>query len=252
MSDTNNVELDTAVTKINPKGRGGWVAVTVACLVTFEGLTNVHGGMSVGTHQSFDPKGVNTVCYGHIEDVKIGDKYTKIQCQKMLANDLPRYEAQLERCITVPMPGYRHAGILSFTYNVGGGVPAKNGHPAHGGLCGSSVAKYINAGQWEKGCDALLLYDKAAGRVLPGLVARRKAERKMCYNLDEPPLPNEEVLAEGRKNGEGDVASGMNAAPLPKIKQVKVPMPTPRPATAPAAAHAPNTGSGFFHWLMEK
>jgi lysozyme len=220
-----NVELDTQVTKINPKGRGGWVAVTVTVLVLFEGMTNVHGGKSVGEHQSFDPKGVNTVCYGHIEDVHIGDTYTKIQCEEMLAKDLPRYEKMVERCIHVPMPGYRHAAILSFTYNIGGG-----------GLCKSSVARYINAGPPEKGCDALLLYDKAAGRVLPGLVKRRQAERKMCYNVGEPPLPDAEVMKEAHVNVD-------QATAVKEAKKIVV--------TAPATP-APAKSGGFIGWLMEK
>jgi lysozyme len=240
MSDTNNPALDTQVTKINPKGRGGWVAVTVMLLVGFEGMTNIHGGNSVGTHQSFDPRGVNTVCYGHIENVHIGDTYTKIQCQKMLADDLPRYEKMVENCINVPMPGYRHAAILSFTYNIGGGVPAKNGRPAHGGLCGSSVARYINAGQPEKGCDALLLYDKAAGRVLPGLVSRRKAERKMCYNVAEPPIPDEEIMKGPHFNVD-------QATAAKEAKKIDLTEPVVKPATP-----SPAQGSGVLHWLMEK
>lgn len=231
MSDTNNPALDTQVTKINPKGRGGWVAVTVAFLVVVEGMTNVHGGKSVGEHQSFDPKGVNTVCYGHIENVHIGDTYTKIQCQKMLADDLPRYEKMLERCIHVPMPGYRHAAMLSATYNIGGGA-----------MCKSSMARYINAGKPEKGCDALLLYDKAAGRVLPGLVSRRKAERKMCYNVNEPPIPDEEVMREPHVNVD-------QATAIKEAKKVDLTAPAREPVMKPPV---PVPAPGFIGWLMEK
>ena len=272
----NNPALDNKVTPINPKGRGGWVAVTVALLITFEGLTNVHGGKSVAEHQSFDPRGVNTVCYGHIEEVRIGDTYTKIECRKMLANDLPRYEKMVENCIHVPMPGYRHAAILSFTYNIGGGIPARNGRPAKGGLCGSSVARYINAGMPNKGCDALLLYDKAAGRVLSGLVSRRKAERKMCYNVDEPPLPDEDVMKEAHVNV--DQATAVKEAkaivlpkPAPAVVEptpgiVVTPAPVPAvvkptpgivvtPAPVPVPVPAPVVlpwYSRLGHWFMEK
>jgi lysozyme len=231
MSDTNNPALDTEVTKINPKGRGGWVAVTVAFLVVVEGMTNMHGGKSVGEHQSFDPRGVNTVCYGHIENVKIGDTYTKIQCQKMLADDLPRYEKMLERCIHVPMPGYRHAAMLSATYNIGGGA-----------MCKSSMARYINAGEPNKGCDALLLYDKAAGRVLPGLVSRRKAERKMCYNVNEPPIPDEEVMREPHVNVD-------QATAIKEMKKVDLTAPAREPVMKPPV---PEPKPGFLGWLMEK
>src|ERR1035437_413285 len=129
MSDTslNTPALDTRVTPVNPKGRGGWVMATVVCLTLWEGFA------PVGHHNRIDPPGVNTVCFGHIKDVQIGDRYTKIQCQAMLAQDLPRYEKMLEAAIHVPLPGYRHAAILSFTYNVGGGALKK-----------SSVARKLN------------------------------------------------------------------------------------------------------------
>lgn len=202
----NNVELDTRKTAINPKGRGGWVAVAVALIMTWEGYA------AVGHHDPIDPPGVNTIGYGHIEDVHIGDRVTKIQAGEILAKDLPRYEAQVEKCIHVPMPGYRHAAILSFDYNVGGGA-----------LCRSSVARYINAGDWQRGCDALLLYNKANHRYIQGLENRRQAERKLCYNTNEPPIPDEEVLANGQKSGEGDVVIPWKGA-------------SPAPAAAPSVS----------------
>jgi len=178
-----NPQLDTKITAVNPKGRAGWVAVAVITIMAWEGFA------PVGHHDPIDPKGVNTIGYGHIEDVQIGDKITKVQAGQLLAKDLPRYEAQVEKCIHVPMPGYRHGAIVSFTYNVGGGA-----------LCKSSVARYINAGQPEKGCDALLLYDKAVGKVIKGLQNRRANERKLCLNSNEPPLPDKGVMKEAHVN----------------------------------------------------
>lgn len=145
----------------------GWVSLAVGMICAFEGLA------TVGWHDRIDPPGVNTVCYGHIEDVQIGDHYTKTECQEMLAEDLPRYEAQLQKCIHVPMPAHRHAAILSFDYNVGGGA-----------LCKSSVARYLNQGNIQRACDALLLYDRANGKVIAGLERRRQAERKYCLMED--------------------------------------------------------------------
>jgi lysozyme len=150
--------------------KGGWVAIAVTVICGFEGF------QAVGWHDKIDPPGVNTVCYGHIENVEIGERHTKIECQEMLATDLPRYEAMVEKCIHVPMPDYRHAAIISFTYNVGGGA-----------LCKSSVARKLNAGDVQGGCDALLLYDKANGKVIKGLQTRRQSERKLCLRNDNAP-----------------------------------------------------------------
>ena len=215
--------LDTQITPVNPKGRGGWVVVTVMCLTLWEGF------MPVGLHDPIDPKGVNTVCFGHIEDVQIGDRYTKIQCQEMLANDLPRYEKMVENAIHVPMPGYRHAAILSFTYNVGGGALKK-----------SSVARYINAGEPNKGCDALLLYDRVGSRTITGLENRRKAERKMCLNTNEPPLPDAEVLKEPHLNVD-QVAAAKEA----KVIDMAA-------VSTPSSPPPPNSGNAVTKWLMER
>lgn len=149
------------------KGAVGFIALTVSMLVGFEGMA------PKGYHDHIDPPGVNTVCYGHIEDVRIGDKYSLVGCQEMLAEDLPRYDAMVAKCVHVPMPPHRHAAILSFTYNVGGGA-----------LCKSSVARELNAGHVKAACDALLLYTRANGKVLQGLKNRRVAERAACLRED--------------------------------------------------------------------
>ncbi|WP_316172964.1 lysozyme [Bradyrhizobium sp. SZCCHNRI2049] len=143
------------------------LALAVSTITVFEGFA------PVGWHDKIDPKGVNTVCYGHIEGVKVGDRYTKEQCMALLKKDLPRYEAMVKAAIHVPMPPHRHAAILSFTYNVGGAALKK-----------SSVARYLNAGDVKRGCDALLLYNRANGKVIRGLQTRRTKERQMCLRTD--------------------------------------------------------------------
>jgi lysozyme len=159
-----NAELAPALVK---RGRAAAIAIAVTIIAAFEGYA------PVGHHDRIDPPGVNTVCYGHIEDVQIGDKYTKVQCEEMLKKDLPRYDAMVDKCIKVPMPPHRRASIISFTYNVGGGA-----------LCKSSVARYLNAGDVQRGCDALLAYNKSNGEVRKGLTNRRVAERKLCLMED--------------------------------------------------------------------
>jgi lysozyme len=242
MTDTNNIALDTEVTKINPKGRGGWVAVAVALIMTWEGFA------AVGYHSSIDPGGVNTIGYGHIENVTIGEKITKIQAGILLAKDLPRYEAQVERAIHVPMPGYRHGAILSFDYNVGGGA-----------LLRSSVARYINAGEWEKGCDALLLYVKSNGQFRQGLLNRRTAERKLCYNQNEPPLPSEEVVKLARVNVDQQTADKEAAAeritPAPKAAPAPKPAPVVQqnePGIVVTPAPKLSLTTRIYLWFMEK
>lgn len=151
--------------------KGGLTGLVLA--LTVSSISLYEGYAPVGHHDKIDPPGVNTVCFGHIEGVKIGERHTKKQCEVMLEGDLPRYDKMVLKAITVPLPPHRHAAILSFTYNVGGGA-----------LRRSSVARYLNQGDVKRGCDALLLYNRSRGVVRAGLVKRRKSEREWCLRED--------------------------------------------------------------------
>lgn len=147
------------------RSRGGWVAILFAFLVTWEGVKQV------AWHDPIDPPGVNTVCIGHIEDVEVGDTYTKVQCEAMLEKDIPRYVKPVQACVTNfdAQPTLRKVALVSLAYNIG-----------TRGLCKSSVVRKLNAGDVQGACDAFLLFDRANGRYIQGLHNRRVAERKLC------------------------------------------------------------------------
>ncbi|MBR1173904.1 lysozyme [Bradyrhizobium sp. KB893862 SZCCT0404] len=120
--------------------------------------------------------GIPTVCYGETEGVRLGDTYTKQQCQFMLANKLPRYLNEIDRCIKVPVSDRTRAAYLSFAYNVGSGA-----------FCGSTSLKLLNRGQDEASCRALAPYNRSAGQFRQGLANRRSKEIAMCLEgLKEP------------------------------------------------------------------
>jgi lysozyme len=60
----------------------------------------------------------------------------------------------------------RFDALVSFAYNVG-----------LGNLQRSTVRIKANRGEWEAAADALLLWNKGGGKVLPGLDRRRREER---------------------------------------------------------------------------
>jgi lysozyme len=148
-----------------PGKAAAWLAIAITFVAGWEGLY---------TKAYRDPIGVVTICYGitnHDRPVRMGDTYTAAECKQMLGDDLMKYMAQTRKCIPKidTFPPNRQAALVSFTYNVG-----------QGNLCKSSVARHLNAGRVKQGCDALLLYNKAGGRVLRGLTNRRAAEHKLC------------------------------------------------------------------------
>lgn len=129
------------------------------------------GGWFEGTrlHAYADVGGVWTICRGHTEGVKQGEVATPEQCRKYLNVDMRRAMDGVERCIDKPMTPAQAAAFGDLAYNVGTGA-----------FCRSSVARKFNRGDVAGACDALLLYVHADGKVLPGLVKRRHAERGLC------------------------------------------------------------------------
>lgn len=135
--------------------------VLLACIPLFEG--------SVQTAY-VDPVGIVTACSGHTgADLRVGQTFTKEQCNDMLVADLLKHAQPVLRCT----PGlkdqpYRLAAAVSFAYNVGTTA-----------YCSSTFAKKLNAND-STACAELSRWTKAKGRVLPGLVKRRAFERDMC------------------------------------------------------------------------
>ena len=143
---------------------GGFMALAITIVAGFEGLY---------PKAYRDPVGIPTICYGHIEGVRMGDTMTVQQCKDLLATDLVAYDKAMMACVKVPLSPQEHAAYLSFAYNVG-----------TGGWCKSTSLRKLNAGDRLGACDGLLAWNKATknGRkiVLPGLDRRRKEERILC------------------------------------------------------------------------
>ena len=125
-----------------------------------------------------DAVGIPTVCFGETRGVKMGHRYTIDQCKSMLGDALVDFELGIRKCLKAPdrIPDKSYVAFLSLSYNVG----------KHG-FCKSSIARsanrYADTGSLNDlriACNRILRYNKAGGRVLSGLVRRRKEERLLC------------------------------------------------------------------------
>jgi lysozyme len=114
---------------------------------------------------------VLTVCIGQTagDGVDLTRSYTVPECKAMLAKSLVKYDDGMKACLKRPITDNMHVAFLSTTYNIG-----------IDGFCGSSMARRANAGDFKGACDALLMWNKAGGRVIKGLDNRRRAEREVC------------------------------------------------------------------------
>ena len=115
-----------------------------------------------------DAVGVLTVCYGHTGNVQ-AKSYTQAECDALLRTDTGIAWQAVERCIRVPMTEYQAAALTSAAYNIGPSV-----------VCGSTLQRYANAGNWPAACAQLDRWVYAKGKKLRGLVKRRAAERALC------------------------------------------------------------------------
>lgn len=137
-----------------------------------------------------DAVGVLTIGYGHTSGVKEGDKITQKKADELLAEDLTRYETPVNNWSEKKYLFNQNEfdALVSFTYNCGAGNLnglLKNGKNTRGGIA-----------------DDLLLYNKAGGKVLNGLVKRRKKERELFLSpvggvvTESPKKSNEEIAKE--------------------------------------------------------
>ena len=114
------------------------------------------------------PAGIWTVGYGQTgPNIKQGTTITLEQAEQLLVTSLIQYENAVDK-----YAGKAHQNqfdaMVSLCYNIGIGNFSK-----------SSVARLHKAGQYTGAAAAFLLWNKAGGVVLAGLVNRRKAERNL-------------------------------------------------------------------------
>lgn len=114
-----------------------------------------------------DVTGILTACYGHTGGVQ-DRTYTKAECDALMQGDLAEADATVRRCIPVTSPQIE-AALVDATYNIGPRV-----------VCGSTIQRRARAGDWRGVCDGLLAWRYAGGKVSPGLLNRRSAERNLC------------------------------------------------------------------------
>jgi len=121
-----------------------------------------------------DPIGVWTIGYGTTARAGLGIiptagmTITQAEADQLLADGLNKFADQIRPMINAGLNDNQFGASVSLAYNIG--VHAYST---------SSALKHINAGDYDKAANAILLWNKAGGKVLKGLVRRREAERKL-------------------------------------------------------------------------
>ena len=115
------------------------------------------------------PAGYPTIGYGHVvlahEQDQFATGITPAQATDLLRKDVRIAERALLRLISVPLTDGQFDALVSFTFNLGAGA-----------LQRSTLRRKVNHGEHESVPAELMKWVWAAGKRLPGLVRRRKAE----------------------------------------------------------------------------
>lgn len=117
------------------------------------------------------PARVPTIGWGHTSGVHLGMTITQELADAWLAADLARAAKGVLALVTRPLTVEQQAALTSLAYNVGTGA-----------LTRSRLIEMVNA---RRDVDAMVEFarwDKANGKALPGLTARRLAEAQL-YGL---------------------------------------------------------------------
>jgi lysozyme len=117
------------------------------------------------------PSGIPTIGMGNTfykngSKIKLGDKITQQQAEELLMDLLPQYEAIVNKNIKIDLTQYQFDALVSFAWN-----------------CGKSetLFRLVNSKSkdlkkwWETH------YTTGGGKVLQGLVNRRKAEAQLFH-----------------------------------------------------------------------
>ena len=120
-----------------------------------------------------DGVGVMTIGYGTTRypdgtRVKRGDKITLEQAEEYLRHDLRQFEVDVNNLVKVPLTQNQFDALTSIVYNIGSGAFSK-----------STLLKKLNERDYKGAADQFLVWNKAGGRTLQGLVNRRTRERQL-------------------------------------------------------------------------
>lgn len=132
------------------------------------------------------PAGVLTAGIGSTGDIRAGHRYSDDEIAARWADDL----ARAERCIDRNFNGGRmnqgqFDAMASAAFNLGcmnlmwftnrQGIRQR-----------TTIWRMAQAERWPEMCARLVDFDRAAGKVLPGLVQRRQQEKSLCLAGGQP------------------------------------------------------------------
>ncbi|HDL6772134.1 TPA: lysozyme [Yersinia enterocolitica] len=108
---------------------------------------------------------------GHTAGVTPGSVISELQVAVNLVADVLRVERAMAVCMPVAMPQPVYDAVVSFAFNVGTGA-----------ACRSTLAFFVNKGDWRSACNQLPRWVYIQGVKNQGLERRRASEQTHCLS----------------------------------------------------------------------
>nr|DAL10735.1 MAG TPA_asm: Lysozyme [Caudoviricetes sp.] len=120
-----------------------------------------------------DSVDVWTIGYGWTQPVdgkpiRPGTTIKEETAERLLRTGLVGYESDVSKLVKVKLTQGQFDALVSFAYNLGART-----------LSTSTLLQKLNAGDYAGAADEFPRWNKAGGKVLPGLTRRREAERAL-------------------------------------------------------------------------
>ena len=122
-----------------------------------------------------DTGGITTICYGHTQGVKMGDRKTLAECMTLLSGDMVQAIQQVDLC----HPGLPVGVLAAFgdaVFNLGPTIACDGSN--------STASRFLAKGMLKEACEQLPRWNKIKlGGIyipLPGLTKRRAREMEIC------------------------------------------------------------------------
>lgn len=114
------------------------------------------------------PAGIWTVGYGHTYGVAPGMRVTADEAEMFLRSDLESVCQTVRDAVQTPLTDPQFDAVVSFVFNVGATAFRK-----------STMLRFLNAARYRDAAEEFPRWNRAGGKVLPGLMRRRAAEREL-------------------------------------------------------------------------
>jgi len=131
------------------------------------------------------PRGELTIGYGHTSaagapKVVPGMKITKAEAEKIFKRDIQKYVNQVNELVTTELTQNQFDALVSFQYNTGA-------------LGKSTLLKRVNARQFDQVPAEFMKWVNDNGKLVPGLVNRRRAEVALWRGITDTSIASANV-----------------------------------------------------------